>query len=210
MFRPSETANDLFRRLHPVEKFDLKLDHGITEKISFGEAVELQNTDGNAVELVLRAALQFAEQFTDGMIIHVSTTNSLYNSLLYSRFDVSTTSLAAFHTESRLKSVVISNTLQLTAVFEMLKIRRLSVPTLVLLEHMTPVLLASKPVCGGSHSSQLSAVFTGMHSLLQAEQLISLWVTETATPKACLRDGNPKDSLSTAWKRNVPRFIHSG
>lgn len=63
MFKSSETANDLFRRVHPVTSFELKPSIGPAEKIGFGTDAELQTTDGSAAEMVLSVALQFAAQF---------------------------------------------------------------------------------------------------------------------------------------------------
>ena len=72
MFKPSETASELFRRVQPEESFDIKPGSGPTEKITFGDNVELQTTDGSCTELVLSTALQFAAQFAGGWIVHIS------------------------------------------------------------------------------------------------------------------------------------------
>lgn len=50
MLRPSETANDLFRRLNN-DVFDLRLSQEKTEKLQFGSTIEVQSRSSEITEV---------------------------------------------------------------------------------------------------------------------------------------------------------------
>jgi hypothetical protein len=60
MFRPNETANDLFRRLHN-RSFDLRSKPDRVEQIPFGNAVEVQCPPFDLSEVGARATVPNAD-----------------------------------------------------------------------------------------------------------------------------------------------------
>lgn len=52
MFKPSETANDLFRRLNN-DVFELRLSQEKTEKLQFGSTIEVQAQSAEITEVQL-------------------------------------------------------------------------------------------------------------------------------------------------------------
>lgn len=104
-------------------------------------------------------------------------------SLQHSNFDVGASSLEPLRAAGRLKSVVVSNSVQLVALFEILNLTLQGQPALVLLENLTPVLIAAKPTSGplSAAGGALPAVFVSLSRLLSTEVAIALWVTETGT-----------------------------
>ena len=57
MFKPNETANDLFRRLNN-EVFELRLNQDRIEKIQFGSAIEVQAHCSEMTEVRLHKAYE--------------------------------------------------------------------------------------------------------------------------------------------------------
>jgi len=56
MLRPSETANDLFRRLNN-DVFDLRLSQEKTEKLQFGSTIEVQSRSSEITEVSYAATM---------------------------------------------------------------------------------------------------------------------------------------------------------
>ena len=72
MLRPSETANDLFRRLNN-DVFDLRLSQERTEKLQFGSTMEVQSRSSEITEVCCSAKFAIGEFET-----HLQSTFSLY------------------------------------------------------------------------------------------------------------------------------------
>lgn len=60
MLRPSETANDLFRRLNN-DVFDLRLSQERTEKLQFGSTIEVQSRCSEITEVCYLAKYTVSE-----------------------------------------------------------------------------------------------------------------------------------------------------
>ena len=75
MFKPDESARDLFRR-KLLPSLDFKTIEKL-ENVQFGDVFEVQAESKNTAEVVLTLSHQFLISSTQGYLIHTSTGNSI-------------------------------------------------------------------------------------------------------------------------------------
>ena len=95
---------------------------GGLHRLSFGQAVELCVASRDVCEATLEVVRQFGATFPDdAFVIHVSLNKSLYSSLRTLTSMHSITPFPQLHKRSALREVVVHNTLELTALMELVK-----------------------------------------------------------------------------------------
>eukprot|EP01038_Epipyxis_sp_PR26KG_P004317 gene4317-6116_t len=213
MFRTSETANDLFRRLNSPPEFVFRVDNNKTEKVGFGDIAEIQTSYHEITELVLGLIMQFNDQYDDGVIIHISTGNNLNVSLKQSHFDVTNSSLDMMNKTDRIKSFTIHSALQLIAILELLHMTLDDNKTLLLMEGLSPIILSLKSRCYGNgidSTSLIPLIMKSIQNLKQHQVIIPLWITGVIPnmPDGLRVNPHSKDELSLLWKQNIPKIYH--
>lgn len=134
--------------------------------IVWGECIFTQARNiftARIMQFVLSASLDFAFQFPDGIIVHISTGklvhfcfaaqtnwtvpqgNNLHQSLLQSGINISTTSLQQLSEAGRIKCYTVQNILQLFSLAELLRTSfSASEKVLILFEGISNILFAQK------------------------------------------------------------------
>jgi hypothetical protein len=152
--RPHESSYDLFKRKYSPEPFKLynvvsNVAAGM-DLVSFDDSFEIKTNIASEIPIaVLTVASQFAAQYTNGLIIHVSLNNNLFISLEQSGYLARNLdeNLGRYHSDNRLKSLTIHSTIELMAAFAYLQHNiSLATPTIVIMENLTPLLMIDNTV----------------------------------------------------------------
>mmetsp|Transcript_58679 Transcript_58679/g.115382 ORF Transcript_58679/g.115382 Transcript_58679/m.115382 type:complete len:220 (-) Transcript_58679:42-701(-) len=209
MFKPSETANDLFRRLNN-RAFNLRTRPDRMEQLLFGSTVEVQMNTPEISEFVLGTAVNFATQFEDGFIFHISIGNNLFNSLLQGQVNLSSTSLYRMHGEGRFKTITVPSLLHLWSVMEFLKLSLNGEKVLILFEGLSTLFLAHKGKDVSIKDPIVHNTLKSLQSLIDSQYVIALWINSVSSKQLPgLRDGPnaTKDTLTVLWKQYVPKVF---
>ena len=78
------------------------------------------------------------------MYVYICEGNNMFNSILQSHIDISSTALFKMHTNQRVKSIVVQSLLQLLSAIEVLKLSLRHQQTLVILEGLSPLFFVSR------------------------------------------------------------------
>ncbi|KAJ1410187.1 hypothetical protein B484DRAFT_435887 [Ochromonadaceae sp. CCMP2298] len=205
MFKPSESANDLFRRLNN-QAFDFRVRPDRCERLVFGDILEVQAQPADIPEVVLGTAVDFAGQYEEGIIFHLSTGNNLYNSVLQSQIQLTSTALHRMHSEGRVKNVTTPSLLHLIAAIEFIKLSLQGEKALLLLEGLTSLFLVHR---AEGEDGMASSALSGLQQLCQTQFTIALWINSVTSKQAAgLREGpNARDGLSLLWKQHAPKLL---
>lgn len=221
MFRASETACDLFRRLH-FPSLELVVDRARakqkTESIPFGSCQEVLIKAKDVSEAVLDTIFQYLDAVPTGAIVHISIGNSLSMSLLQSKLDIANTPFGSAARDGRLKAVSVPTMAALIDVFSCLLESLQSTPCLVILEGLTPLIIAQKGTSSNlSTHSLLRKMFHLMEELQQSQHVMIMWFN-IEVPKSSLggcfnvaatgiRNSHSSDPVVQLWRQYIPRVI---
>lgn len=233
MLTPDETALDVYRRIFgksfTTTVFDKRSNK--VETLDFGGMLEVQTKVGQMTSAVLDLILSFAERFGDtAAVIHLSTGGNLRKSLLHGCVDVNGwPHFARMNQAGKVKEAVVGSLSELLGVLQILRDTLNGEPMLLVVEALSPLFLAMKPMdntstisltsfasssaAAGSGSGSSAAgsgtkssttlileVLTALKNLGTQQNVIIVWFS-TALPKNSggLREGGPTGS----WNQSL-------
>lgn len=145
--RADESANDLFKRLFHSDNliFNFQLDRGgsKTRQFAFGDLVDFKCHHLEVHEVTLSLARQFADQFPDGLIVHISSSNNFFSSLKTFENDLCP-NLRAMLESGAVRSLSVFHVVELVSAIEMMRASLVQVKVLLVFESLGTVLRSAK------------------------------------------------------------------
>lgn len=207
--RADETGLALFRRL-ALRPFELRWTErsvAKNETLSLGELLELQGRDTTEIcFIVMNAVMQFIRQYSDGVVIHMSSGHTLQLNIKQS--GTTFPALMKANGEGRLKSVCVQNIHDLMKYIAIIENSINDKMCLVLFEGLTPLLLQQMPQddSSGEVPIVIDALLKRLGALQERSCVIALWVsTNVPAGQGGLREG--KGPVTALWRQRMRRRI---
>jgi hypothetical protein len=147
--RTDETANDLFKRLCHSENFNFQLDPrgSKTKQFSFGDLVDFKCQPLEVHNATLSLVNQFADQFPDGLVVHMSSSTNFFATLKALESTLSP-NLQTMLESGAIRSLSVHHIVQLVSVLEILTASTHGKKVLLILESLGNVLRSVKVIYG--------------------------------------------------------------